>query len=209
MIRFVSHEPIEFSDFSSMAYHEAAHALLAFYHGFRLGSFIVIRLKDNRVGAKFQSAPNEMWESADEKTVLTKKAQKWLAGEIASRKFLELPIEEIGLFVHNAETYSRKSRLNGLVEAVAQNDTNSDAFKVLQAALQLELENWWEWVEGCHSSAVKVVEDQWPSIKELATLFEPEFFVAKKGEVTGENVLKCLMNSGAVFSEKEWGPGLM
>lgn len=172
---FTPNDPPELLNYSSMkevlAYHEAGHLLLAYYYGYQIGKF---RFWDNNTNV-FGSVSNRRCENPPGKDTLENLAfesRKLLAGDIAARMHMKLPLEDFCLPLTAPESKSvTKDTPFAELKYVVNQGANHDGIKFLEQFRKNQEtipSTWWTWFWKCHEEAVDLIKEHWDIVVELA-----------------------------------------
>ena len=216
---FTPNDPPELLNYSSMkevlAYHEAGHLLLAYYYGYQIGMF---RFWDNNTNV-FGSVRNRRSENPPGKDTLENLAfesRKLLAGEIAARMHMTLPLDDfcLPLTAPESKSVTKDTPFTELKYVVNQR-VNHDGIKFLeQFRMNQETipSDWWTWFWKCHAETVELIQKHWDILVALAARLqavEVDEFDPEKEAMQGYSPGKVLLQWCAEVGAPRLNPELM
>jgi hypothetical protein len=172
---FVPNDPPEFLTYNSMkevlAYHEAGHLFFAYYYGYEIGMF---RFWENMTDV-FGSVRNRRIENPPEKDTLeslTFETCKLLAGEIAARIGMKLPLADFCLPVNSPDctTVTVDTPFADL-KYVVNGGMNHDGIKLLELYRKNQgttVDTWWTWFWKRHAEVAALLREHWDIVDALA-----------------------------------------
>jgi len=167
--------------------HELGHALVWLHYCGAIGRLQLCRQPNSDLLASVRFGP--MSESITQLQYEEAYAVRLLAGEIAARRFLNLPDDQITCVVPLSPTVRESQVLWSLT------DDREDIVKVLQLSCRHAGDAWFSWLEKRHAEARRIVDAGWNTIdaaaQELrkhlpseprATIFLPGLWLIKRLE---------------------------
>jgi hypothetical protein len=172
-VPFVSHDPPEFLDPARirevLVHHESGHLLLLYYYGCQIGGFTCRQAGQDWMGSmrnrRIPDAP-----MVDTAVNLMTEAQKLLAGELAARIRIGLPIDRM-LMPMDAPPAEVLTAQTSLDDLCPQADQRFDAIRVLGRYVHNRHHlggNWWAWMWDRHAEAQALLQANWPIVEALA-----------------------------------------
>lgn len=157
-MKFIPNDPKEFH--SEYIAHEIGHLVCAYYYGFVIAKYRGLMIYRQHTGG-VTCEPNRELKKDDENEYWSTRAIELLAAEIAVRKHVGLPLDQIvfrsGFAGKIVSTTSFELVKREFKKA---NPTgHDDLAKVFEIITFLKVEtNWWDWLSEKHSEAVKVID---------------------------------------------------
>ncbi len=204
MPRFVSFDPHVFDDPRVVAHHEASHALLAYYFGFRIGRFRTIQLPGGLMTGSVQNRPNVAMHHDDRRGSLVAKVRQLLAGEIAARMYANLRIDELVLPLPGAENVDQRTPWQ-LVHGNIQMNPPRDTAKASEIIQDLAIAGWWQWLWMQHTETHQILQRYWVPLRQLADLFY--FALTTSDRCVGLSPLKLLSWAPSRLRPDYWPRG--
>jgi len=129
----ISSDPHGFETISTIAHHEAAHAVIAYYYGFKIARFRTTLLSNGIMTGAVRCQPNISLADQDLETAHITKVRELLAGELAARITLNIRTDQIVLQINQAETVYEDTSFGSVLSNIPPEDY--DAIQVIKTLL--------------------------------------------------------------------------
>jgi hypothetical protein len=145
--------------------HELGHAVVWYHYGGALGRMRFHRMRDGLLMGGVQVRGREADMSQDD--YVRTSVVRLLAGEIAARIYLRLPLNHVASELDLRPT-SNVRRLRPSIRRY-----RTDFMRAIDAAFHIAGPAWWPWLLNRHSEARAIVEAAWPVIDASAKNLQP------------------------------------
>ncbi len=166
-------DPVSYREFNQddpVLCHELGHAVVWFSHGEVIGPIRFYRspvdnLLEPRAGF---GTPRNL----DEPNYAEHLAERWLAGQSAARRNLNIRRDR------SSTKGSRVTRDSDLDALLRQMDEREDFARVLWVAHEKAGANWYAWIATRLTQAVAIIDENWCAIDRTANALKPQLPVA-------------------------------
>ena len=143
--------------------HELGHALAAFVLGFGVGRIAFARLDDMILagGVRSRTPDNRPPERELDQSIV----MRLLVGEIAGRKYLDMPLDEVCSDFYISHRYSY-SYANSVTRG-----SHDDISKAISISSKYGQE-WYTFLSRCHDEARTIVEKGWGAIESASVIVQ-------------------------------------
>jgi hypothetical protein len=155
--------------------HELGHALVSYYFGWQMGRVAFVRLPEGVLGGGARTKPRT--EHTPEPEFKKVSVVRLLAGEIAARKFLELPLTHVctqAEGVHELKTSFDVLRMFS--------NRNDDLSKALRLTAELHDTDFFRCFWGYYGQSVKIINEGWAGIEYASRKIEKHGFPKTENE---------------------------
>jgi hypothetical protein len=158
--------------------HELGHVLVWFQHGEAIGPIGFERNFEGKLvkahAVLWPRDGNRQW--MESSSYAERLAERWLAGEAAARRALNLRTDQIGT------EYVPIDADSDIPRVLHQMSEDEDVARVLYLAHRTTGPGWYTWIKERLARVADVLDGNWPAIEELAKRLERD--LPKRGEKT-------------------------
>ena len=196
---FIPHDPPVFEQPCAIAHHEAAHAVLAYLYGFRIGPFRTFTIPGDITTGSLEAQPSsELADNLPKAT--TERVRQILAGEVAARVVTASNPDEVVLPLPSAPLVNESVSLEQINLAL-RGHIRTDMVRILGYMEYIGVINWWPWFWARHRETRELAERHWRAIQWLAQHFEQA--LCKPNRSTG-SVWLSIIRFGPSFLRPEY-----